>query len=94
MTIAPISPFGQVSTGIQTQRADVAGFSQVMSGMMSGTARALKDAENVSALGLQGAMPVHAVVEQVRATERSFQATLAVRDKIVGAYVELSRMTI
>ena len=44
--------------------------------------------------GIQGQMSPQRVVEQVLAAERTLQAAIAVRDKLVGAYLEINRMQI
>jgi flagellar hook-basal body complex protein FliE len=54
----------------------------------------MRAAETVSMDGLAGRAPVQDVVEGVMAAERQFTAALAIRDKIVSAYLDLSRMQI
>jgi flagellar hook-basal body complex protein FliE len=44
--------------------------------------------------GLQGSAPAFKVVEAVMAAQRTLQSALAIRDKAVTAYQEISRMTI
>jgi flagellar hook-basal body complex protein FliE len=39
-------------------------------------------------------LPLQTVVERVMAAERTLQAALAVRDKAVSSYLEVSRMQI
>jgi flagellar hook-basal body complex protein FliE len=55
---------------------------------------ALSAAEQTSAAAIQGHVPVQAMVEKVLEAERQFQAVIAIRDKIVSAYLELNRMSI
>ncbi len=43
---------------------------------------------------MQGAAPVHKVVESIMSAQRSLQSALAIRDKAVSAYQEISRMAI
>jgi flagellar hook-basal body complex protein FliE len=54
----------------------------------------LKTAEAASIQGLQGEAPVHKVVEAIMSAQRSLQSALAMRDKAVTAYQEISRMAI
>jgi flagellar hook-basal body complex protein FliE len=54
----------------------------------------LKAAEMVSRQALSGEVPVREVASAVMAAEQTLQLSMAVRDKIVSAYLELSRMQI
>ncbi len=71
-----------------------ADFSQIMNEISGDAIGNLKSAEAVSIEGLQGAAPVHKVVESIMAAQRSLQSALALRDKAVAAYQEISRMSI
>lgn len=74
--------------------ADGASFSAVLSGLVSDGVATLGNAEAAAVAGIAGRMQTFAVIEQVMAAERTLQATIAIRDKAVGAYLELSRMQI
>jgi flagellar hook-basal body complex protein FliE len=54
----------------------------------------LQTAEQVSVTAMQGKADVREVVDAVMSAEQSLQAAIAVRDKIVTAYLEVSRMAI
>jgi len=71
-----------------------ASFSQVMSQVSGDVVGNLKAAEAASIQGLQGAAPVLKVVEAIMSAQRSLQSALALRDKAVTAYQEISRMAI
>jgi flagellar hook-basal body complex protein FliE len=71
-----------------------ADFSQIMNQVSGDAIGTLKTAEATAIGGIRGAMPVHKVVEAVMAAQRSLQSTLAIRDKAVAAYQEISRMAI
>jgi len=71
-----------------------ASFSQVMNQVSGDAIGTLKSAEAASIEGLQGAAPVHKVVEAIMSAQRSLQSALALRDKAVAAYQEISRMAI
>ena len=85
-TAAAAAPSADASAG--------ASFSQVMSQVSGDVVGNLKAAEAASIQGLQGAAPVHKVVEAVMSAQRSLQSALALRDKAVTAYQEISRMAI
>ena len=54
----------------------------------------LRSAETVSIAAMQGEASLQSVVEEVMAAEQSLQTAIAVRDKVVAAYLEISRMQI
>lgn len=69
-------------------------FSAVMAQVASEAMTDLKSAETVSIDGVNGRASTQAVVEAVMNAERTLQTAVAVRDKVVAAYLELSRMAI
>jgi flagellar hook-basal body complex protein FliE len=82
------------SAGSGVSGAAGADFSQVMNQVSGDAIGSLKTAEAASIQGMQGAAPVHKVVEAIMSAQRSLQSTLAIRDKAVSAYQEISRMAI
>ncbi len=54
----------------------------------------VKQAETAAVGGMQGQVPMQDVVMKVMEAERMFSTAMAVRDKAVGAYLEISRMQI
>lgn len=69
-------------------------FSSMLAQMAVDTADSLRAAEAVSVSGVKGKASVQKVVEQVMAAEQSLQTAIAIRDKVVSAYMEISRMQI
>ena len=69
-------------------------FGSMLARMATDTVDSLKTAETVSVAGMKEKASVQQVVESVMAAEQSLQTALAVRDKVVSAYQEISRMTI
>jgi flagellar hook-basal body complex protein FliE len=69
-------------------------FMNAFTNAISETAASLKNAETMSASALEGKASVQQVVESVMAAERQFQTAIAIRDKIVSAYLELNRMQV
>ncbi len=74
--------------------APATGFADAMAEVASDAARSLRSAETVSIGGINGQMTTQAVAEAVMNAERTLQTAVAVRDKAVAAYLELSRMSI
>ncbi len=54
----------------------------------------VKSAEVAAVDGVQGKVPVQEVVLKVMEAERTFATAMAIRDKAVAAYLEMSRMQI
>jgi flagellar hook-basal body complex protein FliE len=71
-----------------------ASFGDVMSEVATKGVQSLKAAEATSIMGMQGKASVQQVVEAVMSAEQSLQTAMAVRDKVVAAYQEISRMAI
>lgn len=71
-----------------------AGFSAALQNVVASAAATLRQGEAAAIGGIQGAVPVQQVVEQVLAAERTLQAAIAIRDKLTGAYLEINRMQI
>ena len=69
-------------------------FASVLSGMASDAVGTLQQAEQVSVQALQGEADTREVVDAVMNAEQALQAAVAIRDKIVSAYMEISRMAI
>ncbi|MFN3622612.1 MAG: flagellar hook-basal body complex protein FliE [Hyphomicrobium sp.] len=71
-----------------------ADFGSMLARMAGDTVDTLKGAEAVSVAGIRDKASVQQVVESVMAAEQSLQTAIAVRDKVVSAYMEISRMAI
>jgi flagellar hook-basal body complex protein FliE len=80
-----------VAANAATAGAD---FSAAMGQAASDAARTLRSAETVSMAGLEGKASVQQVVDGVMSAERTLQTALAVRDKAVSAWQQISQMPI
>ena len=69
-------------------------FGDVMKGMLQDLDGTLRSAEQKAIGSLTGEVPIQDVVETMVRAEQQVQLTSAVRDKIVAAYLELTRMPI
>ena len=79
---APVSPAGGSS------------FDQMLTQAAKEAVGTLQDGEASAIEGVKGAMPTFKVVESVMSAQRTLQQVLAIRDKAVSAYQEITRMTI
>ncbi|TYC58633.1 flagellar hook-basal body complex protein FliE [Rhodobacterales bacterium] len=77
-----------------TEAAGNVSFSDTMAQVSQGAIDKIKQGEAASIAGVDGQASVQQVVEAVMAAESSLQTAIAIRDKVVSAYQEVSRMTI
>lgn len=89
---------GQLTAGnvrpAVAEESGAAEFSQLLASMSRTATADLSNAENLATQALQGDVDARKVVDAVLSAERSLQTAIAIRDKIVTAYLEVSRMTI
>ena len=69
-------------------------FLSVLGGMAQDAVSNLHQAEVVSFQGMKGEATTREVVDAVLSAEQSLQTALAFRDKIVNAYLEITKMQI
>ena len=80
--------------GNTAQPAQGTSFASMIGEAATRTVDNLQQAEQLSARALQGDADMRSVVDAVMSAEQSLQAAVAIRDKIVTAYLEISRMAI
>lgn len=82
-------------TLVQPQASSgIASFEDTLKEVAASAVGTLKSAEVAAALGVKGELPAQQVVQSILAAEHTLQTAIAVRDKVVAAYLELSRMQI
>jgi flagellar hook-basal body complex protein FliE len=69
-------------------------FASVLGGMATDTMTSLKGAEAMSFKAIQGKANTREVVDAVLEAQQSLQTATALRDKIVSAYLEITKMQI
>ena len=69
-------------------------FGAMLQQLTTDAANVVRQAEATSIAGVQGTASVQQVVEAVMAAEQTLQSAVAIRDKVVAAYLEISRMQI
>jgi flagellar hook-basal body complex protein FliE len=105
MAIEGISALGAATTqmeisgprsaaGVASTAAAGETFAQALADAVNGAIGAMQSGEAAAIQGLQGTMPPFKVVEAVMEAQRTLQSALAIRDKLVSAYQEISRMAI
>ncbi len=84
--------FASQSTKVATS-SDVS-FGDVLKQLANEGADTIKNGESAAIAGIHGQASTLQVVDAVMAAERSLQTMIAVRDKVVNAYQEISKMAI
>ncbi len=69
-------------------------FAEALSQAATRTVDTLETAEKMSLQALTGGADTRQVVDAVMDAQQALQTTIAIRDKIVSAYLEVSRMAI
>lgn len=85
---------GFQKAGPVASAAQGADFGDVMVQVAAKATETLKAGEAAAISGIQGKASVQQVVEAVMAAEQTLQTAIAIRDKVVAAYLEISRMAI
>jgi flagellar hook-basal body complex protein FliE len=94
-SISATTPLDRAAPRTQaTDAASGASFGDVLKQLTSEAAESVKGAESTAIAGMQGQASVQQVVDSMMSAERSLQTMIAVRDKAVGAYQEISKMAI
>ena len=69
-------------------------FASVLKNLAVQTVESVQAGEAASVAGIEGRMETREVVDAIMTAEHSLQTAIAVRDKIVSAYLDMSRMQI
>lgn len=69
-------------------------FGSFLAQMAADTASTLKAGEATAIAGINGQVSTQKVVEAVMTTEQTLQSAIAIRDKVVSAFLEISHMAI
>lgn len=94
MQMASLGGMTNVTAATEAIKTDGLGFNEVMSNIAVNTVGKLQYAEQVSLDAVQGTANTREVVDALMSAEQSLQTAIAIRDKIVTAYLDVSRMQI
>jgi flagellar hook-basal body complex protein FliE len=81
------------SVSVAPQAADPS-FGQMLDKMTTDAVSSVKTGEAAAISAVEGKISVQEAVDKIMSAERSLQTMIAVRDKVVSAYQEISKMTI
>jgi flagellar hook-basal body complex protein FliE len=83
-----------ISPPASAAAAPQADFAQTLASMAADAISTIKAGETTAMAGMKGHASLQQVVQAVMQAEQTLQTVVAVRDKVVGAYQEISRMSI
>lgn len=104
--INPLGSSGLPTPGIGSQGGAAAGaaermsvgpqsdFGAVLKFMIRDAAETVQAGETTAIAGMQGKVPLQQVVESVVQAEQTLHTAVAIRDKVVSAYLDISRIQI
>jgi flagellar hook-basal body complex protein FliE len=79
------------ASSVATPESD---FAQTLANMAADAISTVKSGETTAIAGMQGKAPLQQVVQAVMQADQALRTVVAVRDKVVSAYQEISRMQI
>jgi flagellar hook-basal body complex protein FliE len=85
---------GATSGTVATSSTQGPSFMDMLGQVVSDGIGTMQAGESAAIQGLQGAMQPFKVVDAVMGAQRTLSSALAIRDKAVSAYQEISRMAI
>ena len=95
--IAPISSAAQIASAYgstATRQASSTDFSSMVTEAAASAMQTVQKGEQVAAAGVSGTADVQQVVQALSDAELTMQTVVAVRDKVLGAYNDVMKMTI
>ncbi|UCI09231.1 flagellar hook-basal body complex protein FliE [Mesorhizobium sp. B1-1-8] len=87
---------GLLQGGVGPEASESVGgsFAEALSQAATKTVNTLQNAEQMSIQALHGDADTRQVVDAVMSAQQALQTSIAIRDKVVSAYLEISRMSI
>jgi len=85
---------GALGAGGETKNLGQASFSQVLAENGAEFVQTLSNAEKTSIAGIKGDVGVYEVATTMMEAEQQLRMVTAIRDRVVQAYLEVSRMQI
>ncbi len=67
-------------------------FASVLSNVANGAVNTLKNAESMSFAGIKGTATTREVVDAVMQAQQTLQTAIAIRDKVVSSFLEVTKM--
>jgi flagellar hook-basal body complex protein FliE len=94
LSFRPAAGWDEPGASVPATGAGAASFAEALNAAGANALETMRGAETVSLAALQGEADARTVVDAVMRAEQTLQTAVAIRDKIVSAYLEISRMQI
>jgi flagellar hook-basal body complex protein FliE len=92
--VSSLSASKPAATAEEAAKAGGPSFADVLKGAATDMFSDLKNAETMSYQGVAGKASTREVVDAVMNADRSLQTAIAIRDKVVSAYLDITKMPI
>jgi flagellar hook-basal body complex protein FliE len=96
--VAPISSAAQIASAYgnsaAAKPAAAADFGAMVTEVAQSALQTVQKSEHIAAAGVSGTADVQQVVQALSDAELTMQTVVAVRDKVLGAYNDIMKMTI
>ena len=92
--VGSVAPAARPTPPAAPAAASGVSFTDVLAQITGNPMESLKASEATAIAGIQGKVSAQQVVQSIMSAEESLQAAIAIRDKVVSAYQEISRMAI
>jgi len=80
-----------VNSAAESAKADQS-FASVLGNMASQAVNTMKGAESMSFAGIKGTATTREVVDSMLQAEQTLQTAIAIRDKVVSAFLDVTKM--
>jgi flagellar hook-basal body complex protein FliE len=97
LPIAPLSSASQIAsayTNTATRQTASSDFGKMVGDAAENALQTVRNSEQVATSGVSGNADVQQVVQALSDAELTMQSVVAVRDKVLGAYNDIMKMTI
>ena len=94
LSFRPVAGWGEPGANAVAPAVGAASFADALGAAGAKALDTMRGAEAASLAALQGEADARTVVDAVMRAEQTLQTAVAIRDKIVSAYLEISRMQI
>lgn len=92
--ISAIEPGNSTASSAAESATNDGSFASVLSNVANGAVNTLKNAESMSFAGIKGTATTREVVDAVMQAQQTLQTAIALRDKVVTAFLDVTRMQI
>ena len=90
--LAAIEKDRSTASSAAESAANDGGFGAVLTNVATGAVNTLKNAERMSFAGIKGTATTREVVDAVMQAQQTLQTAIAIRDKVVSAFLDVTRM--